>query len=473
MKNKLRMNPFLRIFVVVTILVFIVIVAAIGLFYYMFAIPEPEGLSLASWPRVFTDNFSVWMENDNGTITIEEIAIDRLDKYGLWLQVVDETGKEVFSHNKPVNYPAHYSVSELLAISTSTYENGNTVFMSSFEESNQTWSYLIGFPYAIGKYMLYYNGENVGRLSPVFHMGICLAFALLVIFVLVYGFWLIRHLAKITRGIGDISLRSYSELPEKGMFREIYRELNKMDAEICHSDQVQRETERTRREWIANITHDLKTPLSPVKGYAELLTGSLAPDSKTVQEYGKIILKNVNHAEKLINDLKLTYQLESGVRPYHPTEISFVRYLRELVIDIVNNPAFCNRSIEFESDREEIRICVDKDLFRRAVENLIINALTHNPPETTVAVLVNTNQKNKVTVIVRDNGIGMSDEEQAELFDRYYRGTNTKEKPEGSGLGLAIAKQIIMLHGGDIAVNSQPNQGTEFIVSLPVKSDFC
>lgn len=164
--------------------------------------------------------------------------------------------------------------------------------------------------------------------------------------------------------------------------------------------------------------------------------------------------------------------MESGVRPYHPTEISFVRYLRELVIDIVNNPAFCNRSIEFESDREEIQICVDKDLFRRAVENLMINALTHNPPETTVAVLVNANQKNKVTVIVRDNGIGMSDEEQAELFDRYYRGTNTKEKPEGSGLGLAIAKQIIMLHGGDIAVNSQPNQGTEFIISLPVKSDF-
>jgi len=62
MKNKLRMNPFLRIFVVVTVLVFITVVAAISLFYYIFAIPEPEGLSLASWPRVFTDSFSVWME---------------------------------------------------------------------------------------------------------------------------------------------------------------------------------------------------------------------------------------------------------------------------------------------------------------------------------------------------------------------------------------------------------------------------
>ena len=165
----------------------------------------------------------------------------------------------------------------------------------------------------------------------------------------------------------------------------------------------------------------------------------------------------------------MTYQLESGVIPYHPTEIPFVRYLRELVIDIVNDPAFCNRSIEFESNREEIRICVDRDLFRRAMGNLIVNALTHNLPETTVTVLVNLNQSDKVTVLVFDNGTGISDEEQKQLFERYYRGTNTSEKPEGSGLGLAIAKQIITLHGGDISVNSKPDQGTEFMISLPVK----
>ena len=68
-----------------------------------------------------------------------------------------------------------------------------------------------------------------------------------------------------------------------------------------------------------------------------------------------------------------------------------------------------------------------------------------------------------------DNGTGISDEEQKQLFERYYRGTNTSEKPEGSGLGLAIAKQIITLHGGDISVNSKPDQGTEFMISLPVK----
>lgn len=469
MKNKTNVNPFLRIFVFVAVLSFMVIIAAVCLFYYIFGIPEPEGISLASWPDTFTDNFSVWMENDNGNLKIKDIAFERLDGYGLWIQVIDETGKEVFAHNKPAVFPVSYSASELVALNTSDYENGNTVFTGCFKDSGKTWSYLIGFPYDIGKYMLYYNGKNAGRLFPVFRMGICLSAGLIIIFVFVYGFWLVRHLGKITKGINNISLRSYSPLPEKGIFSGIYKELNKMYIEICNSDKVKKDTEKTRREWITNITHDLKTPLSPVKGYAELLAGSNVPDSKTVKEYGKIILKNTCHAEKLVNDLKLVYQLESGVMLYNPCEIKFIRYLREIVIDILNDPVFNNRKIEFESSIDEIIISADTGLLRRAFGNLIVNALTHNPPETEVKVIVNMVQYNKVSVIVRDNGRGMDSEEQEEVFNRYYRGTNTKEKPEGSGLGLAVAKQVITLHSGSIFVKSSIGKGTEFIVLLPVK----
>ena len=445
-------------------LLLIAVVIAIGMFYYIFGITEPEGLSLASWPDRFTDNFSVWMENDNGNVKIEEVGLKRLDEYGLWLQVIDETGQEVFCHNKPENYPIKYSASELISLHTSAYEQGNTIFVNSYEDSGETWSYLIGFPYAIGKHMLYYNGENVGRLSPLFRTGIFFILCSILLFVICYGFWLTRHLGKISKGIGDVSMRSYTSLPEKGVFGEIYGALNKMDAEICHSDKVQQDTERIRREWIANITHDLKTPLSPIKGYAELLMDSLTLDSETIQEYGGIILKNVNHTEKMINDLKLTYQLDSGAVPYHPQTVRLVRFLKELVIDIVNDPAFANRSIEFESNIQECEVCLDIDLFRRAVNNLIINALTHNPPETKVTISIDTDSKKRILICISDNGIGMSDKEQSELFNRYYRGTNMKEKPEGSGLGLAIAKQIITLHNGNIAVKSKRGEGTRFTI---------
>lgn len=467
MKNRWKRNPFVRIVVLLAALILIVVVLGIGLFYYVFSIPEPEGLSLAAWPNRFTDNFSIWMGNEDGTITIEDIGLERLDEYGLWLQVIDESGQEVFSHNKPADYPSNYPASELVALAESKYENGNTVFVGKYEESGHTWNYIIGFPYAIGKYMLYYNGETVSRLSPMFRTVVFFIFFVGLSLFLIYGFWLTRQMGKISRGIGAVSLRTYQKLPEKGLFNGIYAALNQMDMEIRQSDQLKNETERARQEWIANITHDLKTPLSPVKGYAELLARGTATDSQTVQEYGSIILKNVDHVEKLINDLKLTYQLESGALPFHPKQVQLVRYLKELVIEIANDPAFSKRSIEFECDLPEITAVIDPDLFQRAVCNLVVNALVHNPPDTTVTVSVSEDKEKGICLSVRDNGVGISETEQAKLFTRYYRGTNTKEKSEGSGLGLAIAKQIVVLHNGEISVKSEPGAGTVFSIVLP------
>lgn len=264
-----------------------------------------------------------------------------------------------------------------------------------------------------------------------------------------------------------LKIEGFQKLPEKGVFRSIYAALNQMDAEIRRSDRMKEETERTRREWIANITHDLKTPLSPIKGYAELLADGTAGEPQTVREYGSLILKNAEHTEKLINDLKLTWQLDSGTFPFHLQQVRMERYLKELVIDIVNDPAFSDHEIAFESDAADVSAAIDPELFRRAVGNLVINGLVHNPPDTKVTVSVWEDTGNSVCISVRDDGKGISEEEQAKLFTRYYRGTNTKEKPEGSGLGLAIAKQIVSLHGGEIAVKSRVGEGTEFTIRLP------
>ena len=95
------------------------------------------------------------------------------------------------------------------------------------------------------------------------------------------------------------------------------------------------------------------------------------------------------------------------------------------------------------------------------------DALGHNP-RLHVTISIIKVQESGIHISIRDNGVGMSEEEQSNLFHRYYRGTNTKEKPEGSGLGLAIAKQIVTLHGGDIVVKSKLEEGTEFLILLPV-----
>lgn len=466
MKSKQKFNPFLCSFAVFSNVVLIMAAITIGLFYYIFSIPEPEGLSIASWTQRFTDDFSVWMDYKDGSLEVEKIGLDRLDEYGLWIQVIDESGQEIFFYNKPESYPTSYSASELLTFGTSAYEDENTVFVSCLEDSKEICSYIIGFPYAIGKYMLYYNGERFTRLLPAVKKIVLSALFIFAVLVFGYVGWISRKLTNITEGIRNVSLRAYLPLKEKGMFRDIYAALNKMDMEIKQSDRIKEETDSARKDWIANITHDLKTPLSPVKGYAELLADNQITGMETAQEYGKIILKNVFHVEKLLNDLKLTYQIDSGAVPYHPQEVLITRYVKEVIIDIINDPVFSNRNIEFESDRQELMVSIDPDLFRRAIQNIIINALIHNPPDTEIKIVIGKSAANVIFISIRDNGSGMNEAEQAKLFNRYYRGTNTGEKPEGSGLGLAIAKQIVVLCGGNISVKSSMDIGTEFIIML-------
>ena len=463
MKDKKKYDLFIKTLVLYVSLIVIIVAACIGLFYYVFSIPEPDGISIADWPQRFTNDFSSWVTVEEGGVKVSDSGLKRLDEYGLWVQFLDENGDEIFSHNKPDTYPDKYSVSELFALTKRGYQNGYTVFMSTTKGGMEI-SYLVGFPYDIGSYQLWYNGQRVMRLSPVAKITAVAGLILIAGILLAYSIWLSRKLAKVSKGIGELSDRKYRKISEKGSFGTVFEALNKVDDDLRNADRIKEETDAARKEWIANITHDLKTPLSPVKGYAELLADGTELSSEDVREYGRIILKNTDHTERLINDLKLTYQLDSGSVPYAPKTVSLTRLVKEWVIDIINDPAFSSRDISFEGD-EDIICSIDPTLMRRAFTNLLINALTHNPAGT--KVVVKAELKEKVLITISDNGAGIDENELEHLFDRYYRGTPTSQKPEGSGLGLAIAKQIVSLHKGDIKAASRPGEGTDFVITLP------
>jgi signal transduction histidine kinase len=264
---------------------------------------------------------------------------------------------------------------------------------------------------------------------------------------------------QIRKSIREIALRTYMPAPNIGSFGDVYEELNTLNSEIRSSDEARAKNEKLREEWIANITHDLKTPLSPIRGFAELIS---SPDSGTepdeIRKYGGIILKNTAYAEELINDLKLTYQLKNEMLPLNKSKQNIVRFTKELIIDLLNNPEYELRNISFYSTSENNELSFDAVFLKRALNNLLINALVHNSRDTEVSVSIKV--ENCIKIRIQDNGQGMKKEELDNLFIRYYRGENTTAKPEGSGLGMAIAKQIIELHGGSISAESEPGFGT-------------
>lgn len=221
-----------------------------------------------------------------------------------------------------------------------------------------------------------------------------------------------------------------------------------------------------KREWIAGISHDLKTPLTYIKGYSTML---LSPDYDWEKEektkFLTEILSKANHMELLISDLNITFQLEEGSIPLKLEKYDLVECIRRVVADVANDPRAAHHNLTLETNETYINVLLDVKLLERALLNLMLNAIVHNPVGTTIQVLIT--NSNGLQVIIKDDGIGMNEEAVERLFQRYYRGTTTDASTEGTGLGMAIAKQFVMALGGDIVVTSELNKGTEVIVSLP------
>lgn len=441
--------------------------AVLGLAVYIThisTIVRPDGQpSPGSWPQQYAESFD-HITIENGMPMVSDDGQASLTRNDLWMQILDENGMEIIAYNKPADIPNEYTLSELLNIATDNRFSGYTVFpVTSSEDS---FEYIIGFPIGVSKVTMYFNRDRYEGGRPIVFAvlsGVCL-FVLLAS--MVYVAWLTKHLSRIVKSSDEIAARDYAPKNVTGVFGDAYKSLNRLDSEIRLSDAARADTDRMREEWIVNITHDLKTPLSPIKGYAELLTdGQYAVSTDEIKKYGQSILKNATYTEQLINDLKLAYHIDSGTIPVDIKIVNLSRETKEIVIDLLNNPDYSDRTIQYQCEKSNISAHIDMSLFRRALSNIIINALVHNSPETEVTVAVKTDDD--IAIIVSDNGSGLTEDEVKKLFSRYYRGANTEEKPEGSGLGLAIAKQIVELHGGRIEVQSEIHKGTEIILYLP------
>lgn len=456
-----------HIYLISFILLIGMLVAGIGMVLFTITIQKPGGQAgLSNWPIHFTEDFSEYIVFSDNTPRIKQSGLEQLQKNNLWIQIIDTNGNEIQSYNKPQEVLSHYSPSELLLLYQGGTKN-HTAFLGSLQHNSTDWTYIIGFPVKISKITMYFNEARFTSGKPILTGMIGIMFLLIIALGLFYSLWITKQMARMTKTIEEVALRAYTPVTNNGVFRDVYDGLNALGAEIRSSDEVRERNEKLREEWIANITHDLKTPLSPIRGYAELISDpDYVIEPNEISKYGNTILKNTAYAEKLIDDLKLTYQLRNGMLPLHKSKQNIVRFVKELVIDLLNNPEYESRNITFHSTSEDIQLLIDSVFLKRALNNLLTNALVHNSKETEVAVSIKAAVN--VQICIQDNGRGMAKEELNNLFARYYRGTNTEAKPEGTGLGMAIAKQIIEVHDGSIFVESELGIGTSFIVKFPV-----
>lgn len=445
------------------------IISAVGILSSLIIVQASDGSTIRSdWPKTFTEDFRAQIFFINDQPQVKQAGLELLKEKGIGLQILDHSGHEIYSYQKPRLAKDTYSNIRLLNLcQTGQLEDDETTsFIGTVTDDGNNYVYLLHFPVKISKITMYLNGDRFtgGKTIVIFIIGIL--FGVVLVSGIIYGFWTTRIMNRLTASIREIATRSYLPLQVQGAFGDVYDSLNSLDAEIKASDRLREQTEKIREEWIANITHDLKTPLSPIKGYAEMLQESGSKTEEQCGRYAQVMLKNISYMETLIDDLKLTYQLENEMIPLKRQERNIIRFLKELVIDILNTPEYEHRTIHFETTEDTVLFSFDQTLLTRAFQNLIINAFVHGDENTEIALRISIFDA-ILQIIVSDNGKGMTAEETALLFQRYYRGTNTEHKPEGTGLGLAITKSIVELHGGTISVTSMPGLGTTFQIQFP------
>ncbi len=457
-------RDFLRLNIIPAVLLLGVLLTVAFTFFYSSTTRSHDGrIIYSNWPRDFTLDFSRYIVSDGGQPQVSPEGIAQLCENGLWLQLLDESGAELLSFSKPASAPAGYKPYELLQL----YQYGSgrcSVFVSSAEVGGDSYTYLIGFPLNISKITMYVDSARYSSGKLVALATVAVTALLILSLAFFFNAVISRNLERICSSLKSVASRDYTPGPSASFLREIYAAIDALDGDLAAAEEGRQRDERAREEWLANINHDLKTPLAPIRGYAELLAEGTPTKAECVR-YGGIILKNALYAQELVDDLKLTYQLQSNMLPLKKEQGSMTRFVRELLIDILNSPEWEGRVISFDPGAEDITLCFDSRLMRRALTNVIVNSLKHNPPGT--GIRLSLSRSGGVSITVGDSGKGMTAQELAGLFSRYFRGTDTEAGADGSGLGMAIAKQIVEAHGGRISAESGVGSGTTVIMSFP------
>ncbi|HEV3312043.1 MAG TPA: ATP-binding protein [Chloroflexota bacterium] len=244
---------------------------------------------------------------------------------------------------------------------------------------------------------------------------------------------------------------------------------NRMSAELGTSFARERAVEQGRRDLVAAISHDLRTPLSSIRAMLEAIQDGVVTEETTIRQYHQAMHDQVERLRRLIDDLFELSRLDSGSLELRLSRVD----LNELIVETIDSlrPAAESRRIQLTvkpADSTALGVIVDPDQLQRVVVNLLQNAIRHTPEGGSVDVAVRATGA-ELTVEVADSGEGIARADIDHVFERFYRGekARTRTDDSGAGLGLAIAKAIVEAHKGHIWAESGRARGAKFVFTVP------
>lgn len=388
-----------------------------------------NGLSVRSVSSHVTEQGGVW--------TADDTALALLQEHDAWAMLLDESGTVVWEQGLPQELPRSYTSAQVASFSR-WYLQDYPVKVWSREDGALM---VVGFaPDTLVKY--YFSMEKPSLL--MFLMGSIVVFVcnlLLMIFLILRNARRVeKAMSPILQGIQDLSRGSYQSLDERGELAEINAGLNRAGDYLMRKD-------NTRAEWIRGVSHDIRTPLSMVLGYASELEDDDALPTEARQQAG-MIRRQGERLKSLVEDLNLTTKLEYALQPIRQETVDLAEIGRQAVSEVLNGGLPEQYEIEFSEEHPGLAARMEGDaaLLRRMLENLIRNSIIHNPEGCHISVAVGA-EDGRCTCTVTDDGVGM-DTVQLEALNQAQDISSTQGGEHG--LGLKLVRQIVKAHGGTV-----------------------
>lgn len=312
--------------------------------------------------------------------------------------------------------------------------------------------------------------ENVGNdtLYTIVVVSVAVGLLLFILYFLLLTRKVTGDLSDIADGISSMTRDgTETDLPveRQDEIGEIARSVHQMTEELSRLMQSEREALQANKEMIACLAHDLRTPLTSLSGYLNLLMDTEKYNTEQRQHFAEVAVQKADRLEGLIRDLFDYTKLMSGEITLHRHRIDLVKLVEQMIEEFY--PLFEENKLtcSFQTEYRELEMELDPDLMARAVQNLLSNAVKYGRDGKQINIRLEKGQG--VRLSVTNYGLIIPKESLTMIFERFYRVEGARS-PEngGTGLGLNIAKEIITLHGGDITVESSL-QGTTFAVELP------
>ncbi|GAA0720341.1 HAMP domain-containing sensor histidine kinase [Clostridium malenominatum] len=268
------------------------------------------------------------------------------------------------------------------------------------------------------------------------------------------------------------------EISRGNLNYEVIEEGDREIKELCHGFEAMRiqlkdsitekmKYDDNRKVLVSSISHDLKTPITSIKGYVEGILDGVANTAEKKESYLKTIYSKAEHVDHMIDDLLLYSKLDLNQIPFNFDKVDIIEYLNFCISESEPELIKDNIKIKLKNDLKNFKyVIMDRERMRRVILNIIGNSRKYMDKKEGEIILNLRETNSSIIIEIRDNGAGIDDADVNKIFDRFYRGDLARSGAKGSGLGLAIAKQIVEGHQGRIWAISHGNEGTSIMISL-------